>query len=141
MENKEKTMYETLLERTKENIINWYPFNQNAKVLQISNKEDKLKIEQVDNVISIENAEELKDIDEKFDYIIMINKLNSTVTNFEKIIDKLNFDGKILLIEDNRLSIKNICEVEQEENNNYSIKEIEEILENYDLKYRKNYYK
>ena len=140
MENKEKTKYETLLERPKENIINWYPVDQNAKVLQISNKEDKLKIEQVDNVISIENAEELKDIDEKFDYIIMINKLNSTVTNFEKIIDKLNFDGKILLIEDNRLSIKNICEVEQEENNNYSIKEIEEILENYDLKYRKNYY-
>lgn len=53
---------------------------------------------------------------------------------------ELNSDGKIIIIMENKLSVKNINETNSKTNNLYNRQEIEQLLDSIGLKYRKFYY-
>lgn len=137
----DKVMYENLIENVKENIINWYPFEEDSKILEIANKEDFLEIDAIskENITSVKTIEAIEKIQEQFNYILIISKLNELEDKLSIVIEKLKSNGKILLIENNVLSIKNICELNQKEGI-YNLKQIEEILKKYDINNKKIYY-
>ena len=116
----------------RENIINWYPFKENSKILEIGAdmgqitgalcqkaskvvsieaSEEKRKAilkrhEQKENLIVVSNIEE---INEKFDYITLIgieNITDSPKEILQEIRNYLTTEGKILLATDNRLGMK-----------------------------------
>ncbi len=128
--------YTLVLEQSKNNLINWYPFENEAKILEISSKEDMIIKDNITNVIDIK---ELENIDITFDYVLIIDKLKEIYDKFTIISEKLKENGKILLIENNKASIKNIS-TSKKQKNLYNLKEIEEILNINGYIYRKNYY-
>lgn len=105
------------------NIINWYPFKENAKII---------------NVIDI------SDLNEKFDYII-INISNKNIDAKEVLIhakDCLLDNGRIIIIANNKFGISNWVnnEIEISELNDLTKNKIDNILNELNFKYTKYYY-
>lgn len=94
------------------NILNWYPFNKNQKILIIENQLTKELIEYLKNncneVKEISQIEQLDNVEQKFDIIILIG--TNEIINFECIIKRiesnLNADGKILIAIDNKFGLR-----------------------------------
>ena len=140
LENANKILqdrYLAVVNQNKKNIINWYPFKEKDKILEISSNEDKVEHKNIINIFDIKEIEKVNS--EKFDYILLIGKLKEASEQFEILLENLKENGKILLVENNRDSVKNIC-IENRVNNLYSLKQIEELLSRNGLNYRKNYY-
>ena len=124
------------LSKIRENILSWYPFKENAKILEIGANLGEitgLLCENASKVVAIENSkmkiefmakryadkenldiiagyiENIK-LDEKFDYITLIGTLERRDVDYKQIItiakELLNDGGKILLALDNKLGIK-----------------------------------
>lgn len=124
------------LSKIRENILSWYPFKENAKILEIGANLGEitgLLCENASKVVAIENSkmkiefmakryadkenldiiagcmENIK-LDEKFDYITLIGTLERRNVDYKQIItiakELLNDGGKILLAFDNKLGIK-----------------------------------
>ena len=93
-----------LKEQLKDNIISWYPMEENVQYII------------------------LKDFCKKD-----VNKLKEAVKN-------LNENGKILILMNNRLAIRNVCIKDLENEDLFNKKEIEKLLDNVGLKHRKIYY-
>lgn len=95
------------------NILNWYPFNKEQKVLEIGIKSEELTNflrKKCSKVQKVSKTDELENITEKFNIIILIG-----LNNYEKLILKnliiklekfLEVDGKILLAVDNKFGLK-----------------------------------
>ena len=79
--------YTLVLEQSKNNLINWYPFENEAKILEISSKEDMIIKNNITNVIDIK---ELENIDITFDYVLIIGKLKEIYDKFNIISEKLD---------------------------------------------------
>lgn len=124
------------LSEIRENILSWYPFNKNSKILEmganigeltgllckrakevVAIEESKTKAEIIaKRYNNLENLEiiagKVDDIkfQTKFDYIILIGYLENKDVCFQNIMDKLinflNEDGVILLAIDNKLGMK-----------------------------------
>ncbi len=95
------------------NILNWYPFNQKQKVLEIGIKNEELTsfLKQKCSKVQIASKiDELKNITEKFDIIILIGINNCKKLTLKNLIRKLEsfleVDGKILLVVDNKFGLK-----------------------------------
>ena len=124
------------LSKIRENILSWYPFKENAKILEIGANLGEitgLLCENASKVVAIENSkmkiefmakryadkenldiiagyiENIK-LDEKFDYITLIGTLERRDVDYKQIItiakELLNDGGKVLLAFDNKLGIK-----------------------------------
>ena len=132
------TEYDKLLEKNKNNIIDWYPFEENSTILQfiLDEKIEELKINQ--NTKKVTKIEEITE-QEKYDYIILIGNINKIENDFSKLVNLLNENGKILIITDNKLSVKSMCQQLNTEQL-YTRKEIENLLEKEKLIYQKYYY-
>ena len=95
------------------NILNWYPFEKNQRVLEIANEIEKLTemLRKKCNIVkSIKQLSELDYIEEKFDIVTMIGineyqkiDLENLVIRLEKV---LNPDGKILIAVDNKFGLR-----------------------------------
>ncbi len=116
----------------RENIINWYPFKENSKILEIGADMGQITgalCQKASKVVSIEASEEkrkailkrheqeknlivvsdIEEINEKFDYITLIGIENITDSPKEILQEIRNYltpEGKILLATDNRLGMK-----------------------------------
>ncbi len=95
---------ELLKKQLKDNIIDWYPMEDNAQ------------------------------------YVIMRDFCKRDVDKLEEAVEKLNENGKILILMNNRLSIRSICINNSKTEYLYSKKEIEELLDEMGLRYKKFYY-
>ncbi len=95
---------ELLKQQLKDNIINWYPMEDNTQyiILKEFSKKDEYKLKEA--------------------------------------VEKLNDKGRILILMDNRLGIKNVCIKDCQIEELYSRKEIEKLLNQIGLRYRKFYY-
>lgn len=88
------------------NIISWYPFENNKKLLQIGKNEviTNILANKLDYVRYIDEVEDLLNISEHFDYILVYKK--ETLDNYLDAIDKhLQVDGKVLIINNNDFGI------------------------------------
>ena len=128
--NNENTKEENNLEKIltlskiRENILSWYPFKENAKILEIGANLGEitgLLCENASKVVAKRYAdkenldiiagyiENIK-LDEKFDYITLIGTLERRDVDYKQIItiakELLNDGGKVLLAFDNKLGIK-----------------------------------
>lgn len=97
------------------NILKWYPFKENSKVLEIYNENSI--IEKLEKKINVEKCSIAKlKLEGEYDYITLIGTYeyaptiyegNKPYSNFLKDLKKhLKPDGKILIAIDNRLGIK-----------------------------------
>ena len=93
-----------LKEQLKDNIISWYPMEENVQ------------------------------------YIILKNFCKKDVNKLKEVVNSLNENGKILILMNNRLAIRNVCIKDLENEDLFNKKEIEELLDNLGLKHRKIYY-
>ena len=95
------------------NIINWYPFIKNQKILIYGSENDEivkmLKLK-IDKVECINTTEDILNISEKFDFIIFIGikekeniKLKDLIKKSERVLEN---NGKILLAVDNKFGLK-----------------------------------
>lgn len=73
-------------------------------------------------------------------YTILKNFSKEKVEELERAVNNLKESDKILILLDNKLSIKSVCQNGEKQDNLYNRKEIEDILDKYGLKYRKFYY-
>ena len=134
---------EEVLENSKlrENILSWYPFKNNASVLEVganqgeitgilckkcskvccieANKENQEKIEDkyknCDNLDILSGIDEIKE-NEKFDYITYIGyfeKIENLTEELKNIKKYLKEDGKILIATDNRWGLKYFTKTNQ----------------------------
>lgn len=94
----------SLKEQLKDNIISWYPMEENVQ------------------------------------YIILKNFCKKDVNKLKEVVNSLNENGKILILMNNRLAIRNVCIKDLENEDLFNKKEIEELLDNVGLKHRKIYY-
>ena len=95
------------------NILNWYPFEKNQRVLEVANEIEKLTemLRKKCNIVkSIKQLSELDYIEEKFDIVTLIGineyqkiDLENLVIRLEKV---LNPDGKILIAVDNKFGLR-----------------------------------
>ena len=147
------------------NILKWYPFKENAKVLEIYNENSI--IEKLEKKINIEKCSITKlKLEGEYDYITLIGtyeyaptiyKGNKPYSNFLKNLKKhLKPDGKILLAIDNRLGIKYFAgakskhynkifevvesEIREERPNLLLKKELEKFINEAEFKNYKFYY-
>lgn len=98
-------------------LIGWYPFKIKSKVLFISDGFSKYEViydlfkdKEVD--IRKNTMESIKEITEKFDYIVLTEILEKYIVPSElliKIKKLLNKDGKLLIFANNRLGIRYFC--------------------------------
>lgn len=121
------------LSEIKKNIISWYPFTPNAKILKIED--------------SIEGI-----VEEQYDYVVLLGTLDYAHKLFsganpkeqlmEFAIKHLKEDGKILLAVNNKIGMKNYCERKQENKDSKILnrKQLEELLNTCGLNYYKFYY-
>ena len=152
----EKSKVNKELEFIKENLINWYQFNKESEILEITlDTETKITEYLKENVTHVNKVDIATELDEnigKFDYIIIHNfyNINKKNINLEKILQYAQSHkkdkGTILISIKNKLGIEsmNCIDVEEEQNienqNIYSKKEIEKILANNQIKNYKFYY-
>ena len=116
-----------------ENIIKWYPFTPNAKVLKIEDSLEEIAEEQYDYVVllgTLEYAHKLFSGDNPKEQLM------------EYVKKHLKEDGKVLLAVNNKIGIKTDCERQQENKDNKKLgrKELEDLLNMCDFKYYKFYY-
>ena len=115
----------------KDNVINWYPFEEGASILRL------------DSI--------LKEADEKqYDYVILEGILEYAYEMFdgnnpkEQLIEyakkHLKPSGKLLIITDNKMGIEDISKIPNENKKMSNRKDIEKLLEKTNLKYNKFYY-
>ena len=144
------------LEFIKENLINWYDFNKDSEVLEITlDTETKITEYLKENVAHVNKIDIATNLDEnigKYDYVIIHNfySVNKKDIALEKILKYAQLhkkdNGTILISIKNKLGIEcmNCINVEEEQNienqNMYSKKEIEKILINNQIKNYKFYY-
>lgn len=95
------------------NILNWYPFNKEQKVLEICNQSEDLTrflINRCAKVITISKTDEIDSINEKFNIITLIGINEYENINIENIIRKienvLEPEGKILMAVDNKFGLR-----------------------------------
>ena len=152
------------LSELRSNIINWYPFKENAKMLEIGGnfgeitgflcdnanivvtiEENKLKAEAISKRHKLRNnleiiAGNIKNIklNEKFDYII----IHDTICDMQNIVNFLKNDGKILACFDNIFGIDNfVTKYKNEVITNGVIKaDLEKMIKQIGFKYSKFYY-
>ena len=84
------------------NIIKWYPFESNKKILQIGKNENISK--ELEQIGKLTIAEDIDSIQEKYDYILIYGYQKKLMEQIEKLIKE---DTKILLIGENELGINN----------------------------------
>lgn len=96
--------FKLLEQQIKDNIINWYPMEENIQ------------------------------------YIILEDFCKEKFSELKEAVNNLQENGKILIFMDNSLAIKNICINNANEKQLYNKKEIEKILDDNGLIYRKFYY-
>ena len=84
------------------NIIKWYPFENDKKILQIG-KNDNISKE-LEKIGKITVTEDISTLEEKFDYIIIYGYQNNLMEQIEKLTKE---DTKLLLIGENELGINN----------------------------------
>ena len=110
--------------RLKRNIINWYPFKENSRKLEIW-----------EGIIE-ENNE-----DSQYDYVVIIGfgekNINQLIEHANK---KLNPEGTLLIAIDNKLGIENLCVENTKKSNKISRKALEKMLDSYEYTNRKFYY-
>ena len=144
------------LEFIKENLINWYNFNKDSEVLEITlDTETKITEYLKENVTHVNKIDIATNLDEsigKYDYVIIHNfySVNKKDINLEKLLQYAKLhkkdNGTMLISIKNKLGIEsmNCINVEEEQNienqNMYSKKEIEKILINNQIKNYKFYY-
>ena len=73
-------------------------------------------------------------------YIIIKDFCKQDEYKLRDAVNNLNTNGKILILMNNRLAIKNVCIKNPEVEELFNKKEIEELLDGVGLKYRKFYY-
>ena len=95
------------------NILNWYPFEENQKVLEIADETEKLTemLRKKCNIVkSIKQLSELDYIEEKFDIVTLIGINEYQKIDLEKLVIKLekilNPNGKILMAVDNKFGLR-----------------------------------
>lgn len=114
----ELTANEDIYTRLKENIISWYPFEPNAKILKVE--------------------KEWKPIgEEQYDYVILLGTLE-----LEEAKKHVKEKGKILLAIHNKMGIKNYCQKQQEKKESFQCnrKQIQEQLQKSGFNHYKFYY-
>lgn len=121
------------LSEIKKNIISWYPFAPNTKILKIEDSIEQITEGQYDYVLllgTLEYAHKLFSGD------------NAKEQLMKYAINHLKEDGKILLAVNNKIGIKTYCERQRENQDKKKIgrKELEDLLNKYDFKYYKFYY-
>lgn len=129
--------YEELL-KLKRNIINWYPFKENSKILEIWEGEEKNQgeIEQEQ-----QTAKELNSQTMQYDYVVIIGLGNKTINELLDIsCKKLKEEGILIIAVDNSLGITNFCTENANQANKISRTLLETALENNGLKNKKFYY-
>lgn len=136
--NTYKSEYDKLLEENKNNIINWYPFEENATILQLVLDEKIYELKINENTKKIMQIDEITD-KENYDYIVIIGDIKNVEGDFSKLVNILKENGKIILITDNKLSIKSMCQQVDTESL-YTKKEIENLLRKQGLINQKYYY-
>lgn len=100
-------MNENKLEKFSSNIIKWYPFKEKKSIIQIGlNKFITKELEkQFKNVKVVENIDELN-LHIKYNYILIYGYENygDIIENVSSFLEE---NGKILIIEENKLGINN----------------------------------
>ena len=113
------------------NIISWYPFEEEASILKIEKELKKIDNKQYDYVI-------LKDILECAYEMFDGNNPKEQLIEYAK--KHLKPSGKLLIITDNKMGIEEICKIPNENKKMSNRKDIEKLLEKTNLKYNKFYY-
>lgn len=78
--------------------------------------------------------------EEKIEYKILNNFSKSKEIELKDACANLESNGRIILLLENKLSIKNVCQKCNNIEELYNRKELEDLLDKYKLKYRKFYY-
>lgn len=136
------------LKEIRENLINWYEFDVNDRILEVSILGNGIT-NNISNQVTF--VDKLADIPDGvlFDYVLLEGVLECSQTSFnmnpEELIKTikghLKEDGKLLIATDNKLGICNLCSESKESGIKYLGKRtIEKILDNQDFIYRKFYY-
>lgn len=128
--------YKKILLENRKNIITWYPFEENSAILELAIDEETIEINENTKIIT--KIEELSN-EQKYDYIVIIGCIKKIEDNFYKLLEVLKENGKIIIITDNKLSIKSMCQ-EVETNEMYTKKELDNFLNKEKLYYSKYYY-
>lgn len=130
--------YKEILIQNQYNMFQWYPFEEQSSILEIClNDEDEgVKINQFTKIVR--EIREIKE-NESYDYLIIIGDLKKIDNAFDRLINLTNETGKILIITDNQLSVKSMCQNKNTEQL-YNRKEIDEKLDKLGLINRKYYY-
>lgn len=135
---------ETRLSEFKKNILIWYPFKENASVLNLENGFEEVlgdldvKFEKIVTFSQNTDKKQVKIVanknanrnnkDDKFDYVTIIGKYTYNFTEKLEVAKKyVKNDGKILVALDNRFGLKNWNDA-QNLNKDISEKELRNIL-------------
>lgn len=78
--------------------------------------------------------------EENTKYIILKDFSKDKIQEFENLLQNLEDNSKILIILDNKLSVRNVCQNIERQDNLFDRKEIEELLDKKGLTHRKFYY-
>ena len=99
-------------ETFKENIINWYPFFENARILVIDNESNEVlkRLNEFSNEVTSITALELDKQEDAFDYILLFSD-NTEIENVKKFLKE---EGKILIITDNDFGITSFSNASKE---------------------------
>lgn len=95
-----------------ENLINWYPFSENSKILIIenTNKEILNIMNQISKQVKSITLSEVDKLNEFFDYIILFSN-DVEIKSIEKNLKK---EGKLLIIADNDFGISSFSNANRE---------------------------
>lgn len=111
------------------NIIKWYEIDKDSKVLLLSNDEDFEKVLEEKIPETIKEIE-IKEQNQKFDYIIVYGFENYREINLDLLIENnLKAEGKFVIIGENDYSINNWSKYQEKNSNNGVLK-----LENAEVK-------
>jgi hypothetical protein len=133
----------------RKNLVSWYPFKQNSRVLEFCEKKSVVTEElrnKCKNVTTIElsKIKKIEDIKEKYDYIFFNGIFEYCASfiksdaSFEDFIKKIKLNlkpnGKILISTDNKMGLKYWCGVNDADTKLLTKIELEKIIENCNMK-------
>lgn len=137
-----------MLSAIKRNIISWYPFKENAQILEIGVEANELCLIEDSKKIYI-HKEGLECLNEKFDYVLLIGTLdysdeileneNSETILLEYAKKHLKDDGKILIACENMLGLDKFC-VYNKTKYKFSKNKLNNMLNTMNLENKKFYY-
>lgn len=121
------------LEDIRKNIVDWYPFEKDKKVLDLSNRKYITDLLRKKCCVVTESEK-----NEKYDYIVFVGNIGEGAEKIKNSLKHLDDDGKLLLAANNGLSIKSLC-VDYDDTN-LSKNEIDHFLSKNGLEFKKTYY-